>query len=119
VSLFSYPFGRETPIYKRLTDTNYKEILTAGNNGATIVSLSVNEINGSTPTVILELRDASATVVALRASARPMAARENFQAVTLGGCPIVLLAGYSLYAKASAGNQIDIDGVYINPPERT
>jgi hypothetical protein len=118
VSLFSYPIGREAPIYKRLTDTNYAELLTAGNNGATIVALSVNEINGSTPTIILELRNASGTVVGLRANARALAAKENWQAITLAGVPIVLLPSYSLYAKASAGNQIDIDGVYIDPPQR-
>lgn len=117
MSLFSYPIGRETPIYKRLTDTNYALLLTAGSNGACVVSLSVNEINGSTPTIILEIRNASGTVVALRANARAMAAKENWSAVTLAGCPIQLLGGYSLYAKASAGNQIDIDGVYIQPPQ--
>lgn len=119
MGLFSFAIGRETPIYKRLVDTSYTEILTAGKNGATIVSLSVNEINGSTPTIILELRNAAGTVVALRANARPMAARENWQAVTDSGTPIGLLASYSLYAKASAGSQIDIDGMYIDPPERT
>lgn len=118
MSLFSYPIGREAPIYKRLTDTNYAELLTAGKNGATIVGLSVNEINGSTPTIILELRNGSGTVVALRANARAMAAKENWSAVTLAGVPIVLLPDHSLYAKASAGNQIDIDGVYIDPPQR-
>jgi hypothetical protein len=118
MSLFSYPIGREAPIYKRLTDTNYAELVTAGNNGGTVVALSVNEINGSTPTIILEIRNAAGTVVALRANARAMTAKENWQAVTLMGVPIVLLAGHSLYAKASAGNQIDIDGVFIDPPQR-
>lgn len=117
MSLFSYDFGRETPIYKQLTDTNYLAILTAGANGATLVSLSVNEMAGATPTIIIEVRNAAGTVVTRRANARPMGVRENWQAVALSGTPIVLLAGYSIYAKASAGNQIDIDGVYIQPPQ--
>ncbi len=118
MSLFSYAVGRETPIYKQLTDTNYAELLTAGANGATLVALSVNEISGNTPTIIIEIRNASGTVVARRANLRPMTARENWQAVTLAGTPIVLLANYSIYAKAGTGNQIDIDGTYIAPPEQ-
>jgi len=118
MSLFSYPVGRETPIYKQLADASYAEVLTAGRNGATIVSLSVNEIAGATPTIVLEIRNAAGSVVARRANARSMTARENWGAIVLGGTPIVLLGGYSLYAKASAGNQIDIDGVYIEPPGR-
>ena len=117
MSLFSYPNGREAPIHKQLTSTSYLELLTAGVNGATVVALSVNEIAGSTPTIVLEVRNASGTVVTRRANARAMGVRENWSAVTLDGVPIVLLPLYSLYAKASAANQIDIDGVDIAPPQ--
>lgn len=116
MSLFSYPIGRETPIYKQLTDTSYTTLVTAESNGATVVSLSVNEVAGSTPTIILDVTDADGNVVVRRANLRPMAVRENWQAITLNGTPIVLQAGYSLRGKASAGNQIDIDGTYIDPP---
>lgn len=116
MSLFSYPIGREAPIYQQLTDTNYTTLITAGDNGASVVSLSVNEMAGGTPTIIIDVYDGAA-VVTRRAHLRPLAARESWQAVTLSGTPIVLKPGYSLRAKASAGNVIDIDGVFIDPPQ--
>jgi hypothetical protein len=116
MSLFSYPIGREAPIYQQLTDTDYTDLLTAGDNGATVVSLSVNEMAGGTPTIILDVYDGAA-VVTRRANLRPLAARECWQAITLNGTPIVLKPGHTLRAKASAGNVIDIDGVFIDPPQ--
>lgn len=116
MSLFSYPIGREAPIYKQLTDTNYTDLVTAGDNGATVVALSVNEMAGGTPTITLDIYDGTA-VVARRANLRPLGARECWEAVKLDGVPIVLKPGYVLRGKASAGNVIDIDGAYIDPPQ--
>jgi hypothetical protein len=117
MSLFSYPIGRESPIYVQLTDTSYTPLVTAGENGATVVSLSVNEMAGGTPTIILDVTNAAGTIVVRRANLRPLTPRENWSAVSLSGTPIVLKPGFVLRGKASAGNVIDIDGVFIDPPQ--
>lgn len=117
MSLFSYPFGREALLAKQLTTTDVTTLYTAGNNGAAVVALSVNEIAGATPTISLDIYSGSA-VVARRSVTRALAGRENWSAITLAGAPIVLSPGYSLRAQASAANQIDIDGVVIEPDQR-
>lgn len=117
MSLFSYPIGRESGLFKRLTDTSNTTIVTAGENGGTVLGLRASEINGSTPTLVLEVIDASSTVAAQICNLRAFTAREVWEAARADGVPIVLPPGYSLRAKASAANQIDITGVYIEPPQ--
>jgi hypothetical protein len=117
MSLFSYPFGRESGLFKRLTDTNNTIVVTAGNNGGTVLALRASEINGSTPTLVLEVIDDSSTVVSQICNLRAFTAREVWEVARADGVPIVLPPGYALRAKASAANQIDISGVYVDPPQ--
>jgi len=94
-------------------------VLTAGNNGCTLVGLRVSEVAGSTPTLILDITDRSGAVVVQICNLRAFAAHEIWEPITLHGVPVVLLPGWQVRAKASAGNQLHLTGVYVDPPHRT
>lgn len=116
MSLFTYGTGLETPINVRLTDMSYHDVAEGGNNGCTVVALAITELAGGTPTVILEIFDGT-DVLAQRANERPFTAHEMWEVVKLDSVPIVLLPNQTLRAKASAGNVLDCNGVFIDPSE--
>ena len=116
MSLFSYPIGREAPISQKLTDDSYTTLVTAGDNGGTVLGLRVSEIAGSTPTIIIDVYDGTNSVVEL-CNGRAFTAREVWEPIRAEGVPVVLLPGHSLRAKASTGNQLHCTGVHIEPPQ--
>lgn len=115
MSLFSYPIGRETG-FKAILPASAQVLYTAGNNGATILALRIAEVNGSTPTVTLDVYDG--TTAYEIAHARAFTAKEIWEAIKLDGVPVVLLPGEELRATASAASQLHVTGVAVDPPQR-
>lgn len=112
MSLYSYQFGRETPIAVKLDGTTPITLASGGNNGVTVIALRLAEVAGATPTVTLDIYDGAAVVAEL-AHLRAFTAKDVWLPVTLDGVPVQLLPGQTLRATASAANQVHVTGIMI------
>jgi hypothetical protein len=96
----------------KLTTADPTVIVDGGQSGATVVGIYAAEIAGATPTFTLEKYDGT-TRYFIRGALAMTAYQEYTRDVI-----IVLKAGESLRAEASAANQIDVVASYI-PGDRT
>lgn len=109
MSVFQTQSGILQTVKKVLSSTATTTILAGGNKGRTIESINLCEVNGSTPTVILDIYDGT-TAYKIRGT---LAMTANTP--TRYDFPIQLEATDSLRATASAANQVHVVVTYTQP----
>jgi len=111
---FTIQGGALLPAEKKLTTTTPTVIVDGKQAGATVIGIYATEIAGATPALTLEKYDTESGISYYLRFAAPMTAKQEYTRDVI----LVLKANQQLRATASAANQIDVLVTYI-PGDRT